>query len=170
MILGWSFRFTPVQHMQTMATTSQQELKKLDAQVEDLQRQVEDLQAQRKALIAKRRSLVEAKCKGETPRDAFESRLAQLRLENPSWVLKGPDWEYCNDDDDDDEEEVSYYVRVANCPDAELDFLNDPDKRYRFCFDYYEQHVYFERGGCTATFCEGLLRVPKEKAAKKQKK
>jgi hypothetical protein len=152
----------PAQHLQTMATTSQKDLKKLDEQVEVLQKQL-------KALIAKRRILVEAKCKEETPRDAFESRLAQLRLENPSWALEGPEWD-CGKEDGDGE--VTYYVQAANCRDAnrKLDFLEDPDSRYWLAFDHYEQDAHFDEGAYTVYLSEGCLRVPKEKAAKKEEK
>ena len=127
------------------------------------------MQKQLEALIAKRRNFVEAKCKEETPRDAFESRWAQLRLENPSWALEGPEWD-CGKEDGDGE--VTYYVQAANCPDADgkLDFLEDPDNRYWFAFDIYGKEAYFDEGSYHLSLCEGWLRVPKEKAAKKEEK
>jgi hypothetical protein len=46
--------------------------------------------------------------------------------------------------------------------------LEDPDNRYWFGFDRYEKDSHFEQGGYTVHLCEGWLRVPNEKAAKKQ--
>ena len=60
---------------------------------------------------------------------------------------------------------------IANCPNArgKFEFLEDPDNRYWFGFDRYEKDSHFEQGGYTVHLCEGWLRVPNEKAAKKQK-